>query len=83
MAGRFRFRGQELLALGRGAKNSHQLALSSKKSYPAVKDYVESPDLKRLDLDMLACILIDGLGMTPQEALSLRLGDLIEYNPES
>ena len=79
MAGRLRLNGAKLLTIGRGADNVHKLALESKRSYPAVKSYVEDPDKNRIDLDVLGSILVDGQGLTPEQMLNLRLGDVFEY----
>ncbi len=78
MAWRLRLNGSKLLNIGCGADNVHKLALKSKRSYPAVKSYVEDPDKNRIDLDVLGSILVDGQGLTPEQILNLRLGDVFE-----
>lgn len=75
---KLRFKPNILLSLGQGADNVHVLALRSQRSYPTTHDYV-SGDSKRIDLELLTSLLIDGLGMTREQMLDLRLGDLFEF----
>jgi len=79
MASRLRLKGSAILNIGRGAINAHQLSLRSQKSYPSVSSYTKDPnDLAMIELEMLACILMEGQGLTADEVLDLRLGDLFE-----
>lgn len=70
-----------LLKLGRGAANVHVLSMQSQRSYPAVYDYAAG-NTKRIDLDVMTSILSSGLGMSQDEILNLKLGDLFEFRPE-
>ena len=80
MAGwRLRLKGQQLLKIGKGADNPHQLHLRSGISYPTVKKYVDEPgEVRAYDSNVLPGILIDGQGLTPDQMLEMRLGDLFE-----
>lgn len=81
MAGRLRLRGQVLLRIGRGAENAHQLALRSRKSYPAVARYIND-DVRVLDLVVLPHILLDGQELAVEQMMNLKLSDLFEYVPD-
>jgi hypothetical protein len=83
MAGHMRLNGEGILRIGKGAENVHQLALRSQRSYPAVKEYTEQQDKSRIDLDVLASILIDGQGLSPDEMMNLRLSDVFNFFPET
>lgn len=80
MAGwRLRLKGSRLLEIGSGAKNPHQLAMRSGVSYPTAQIYVhEADNIVKMDVKILASMLIDGLGLTREQVLDLRLGDLFE-----
>jgi hypothetical protein len=72
-----RVRGSELLTIGDGAENAHKLALRSRRSYPAIRGYIDDAENReRIDLDVLTSILVDGLGFTYEELLDLRIRDI-------
>jgi len=76
-------RGENLLKLGRGASNTHQLAMASRVSYSTVHKYVLNPqEIKAVDLFVVFAILTDGLGLTPEQVLEMRFGDVFELSPE-
>lgn len=82
--GAFRLKGQALLALGklRGIENAHQIHLRSGVSWPTIYRYIENPDqVQSINLDSLAGFLIDGLGLSPDEVVGLKFGDVFEYVP--
>ncbi len=76
---RLRFKGECMLAIGKGAKNAHQLALRSRVSYPTILRYITMPhEIQAYDAMVLPAILIDGQGIAPEELLNMRLGDLFD-----
>lgn len=78
-SGTFRLKGSALLEHGIGAKSMYELAKNSKVSYPTIHKYVSNPaDIKYLDLETLAGILVDGLGLNPDE---LAFSDVFEFVP--
>jgi hypothetical protein len=71
--------GEEVLKRS-GLENAHQLALKSRVSYPTVERYINTPEKSvSLDTGVLASILLEGLGLTQEAALNLRLGDLFKF----
>lgn len=78
-SGTFRLKGDVLLKAGTGAKSMYELAKNARVSYPTIHKYVTNPeDIKFLDLESLAGILIDGLGLNPEE---LAFSDVFEFIP--
>lgn len=78
-SGTFRLKGDMLLKAGKGAKSMYELAKNSEVSYPTIHKYVSNPaDIKYLDLETLAGILIDGLGLNPED---LAFSDVFEFVP--
>lgn len=74
-----RLKGQQILRLGKGAENPHQLHLRSGISYPTVRKYIDEPgSVRAYDANVLPGILIEGQGLSPDEFLSLRIGDIFE-----
>ena len=74
---RLRLKGPQLMKMGRGASNPHELSLRSGLSYPTVVKYTSPEDaVKAYDGSVLPSILIEGQGMDPDEFMNLRLGDL-------
>ena len=74
-----RVKGSGLLKLGQGAENAHKLALRSRKSYPAIRGYIdEADDRARIDLDVITAILVDGLGYSYDQLLDLKIGDVFK-----
>ena len=82
MAGTLRLLGRSLLKLGKGAKDIQDLSYKSRVTYPTVHRFVNKPDkVKLLDLKVIPNVLLDGLELTPEEMMELRLKDLFEYVP--
>lgn len=82
-AGRFRLKGRPILQLGKDVKNLHRVHLRSQVSLPTVTKYLsDNPEIldsmKSVDLESLYGLLVDGLGLTEEEVLNLRLGDILE-----
>jgi len=79
-SGTFRLKGRALLTLGSCAENAHQLSLRSRMSWPTISKYINTPEkISSISMDVLAGILIDGLGMTPEQVADMRFGDLFEF----
>ncbi len=80
-SGTFRLKGADLLRRfhQRQLLNHHQISLQARVTYPTVREWLQDdPPVESLHLPSLFGLLVDGLGMTPREALDLRLGDLLE-----
>ena len=83
--GTFRLKGATLKQMAKraGIDNKHQLSMKAGISYPSSVTWMTEPEkLESIHLPSLAGILIDAFGMTPSQALDLRLGDLFEYVPD-
>ena len=83
-SGTFRLKGAALFERfrKRGFDNHHRISLQARVTYPTVQFWLQDePAVESLHLPSLAGLLVDGLGMTPEQALSLRLGDLLDYVP--
>ena len=75
---RFCLKGQAILEKS-GLKNSHQLALRARISAPTASKFIIQPEnVKYLDTEVLARMLVDGCGLTPEQILDMRLGDIFE-----
>lgn len=74
-----RVKGSGLLKLGVGVENAHKLAMRSRKSYPAIRGYIDDFDERvRIDLDVVTAILVDGLGFSYDQLLDLKIGDVFK-----
>ena len=63
-----------------GQENAHRLALASQVSAPTIHRYIHRADeVISLDTQVLANILLKGMGLTPAQALELRLGDIFKF----
>lgn len=91
-SGTFRLRGRVLKEIAKekgivdskGNANRHQVSLRAGVSYPTVDKYFENYDeVESIHLRSLAGILVDAFGMTPDEVLNLKLGDLFEFVSEN
>jgi hypothetical protein len=81
--GKFRLKGRPIIDLGRDVNNSHQVHLRSQVSWPTVSKYLSDDpatldEMRSLDLEVLYGILVDGLGLSEEEVLNLRLGEILE-----
>lgn len=69
--------------------NKHKLSQTEQISYPTVLKYIYREDLngdydvRVFSGDVLFAILIKGMGYTPEEAASLKIGDVFEFIEES
>jgi hypothetical protein len=61
--------------------NAHRLSMKSMVSFPTVAKYVHNPEKSNLiDLNSLTAVLINGCGMTKEQILQTRIGDLFEFS---
>jgi hypothetical protein len=71
--------GKKILELS-NLPNAHQLALRSRVSYPTVDRYINCPEeTSQVSAVVMAAILTEGLGLTPEQVLDLRVGDLFQF----
>ena len=84
-SGTFRLKGSSLLdkAKQNGVENMHQLHLESRVTYQTIQKYMKESELPSIDLHVLACLLLDGVGYTPEELMNVKFGDIFEYVEES
>lgn len=62
-----------------GVPSVHQFGLRLRISATTATKYISAPEkVKAFDASILALIVTDGLGLTPEQALNLRLGDIFE-----
>ncbi len=63
-----------------GTSNPHQLAMKARVSAPTAAKYVNTPEaVQVVDMAVLAAILTEGFGLSPRQALNLRLGDIFDF----
>jgi hypothetical protein len=63
-----------------GLENPHQLALRSQVSSPTVNKYNISPEkIVAVDTSVLSSILLNGVGLSQEQILALKLGDIFEF----
>jgi len=84
-AGTFRLKGSSLLtkAEENGIENRHQLAMASGISYQSILKLFDDEPLKQLNILVLAKLLVNGVGYTPEELESVKLSDIFEYVSEN
>jgi hypothetical protein len=71
------FRGGKILELSTEPTNAHKIHLQSSVSYPTVHNMLARPEaVQRMDLTALYKVLSAGLGLSDDEILNLKLGDL-------
>jgi hypothetical protein len=83
--GVFRLKGSMILEAGKrkGIENIHQVSMRSGVSYPTAYRYIEKPEkVEAVSLRALYGVLVDGIGMSPEEIANMRLGDLFELVPD-
>ncbi len=82
-AGKFRLKSRSaILKLG-NAPNAHQVGTRSGISWPTVSKYLsekEDTEMVSVDLAVLYGILTDGLGLTEEQALNLKIGDVFDVS---
>ncbi|KPL72227.1 hypothetical protein ADN00_15520 [Ornatilinea apprima] len=75
---RLQIKGSEILKMS-GEANNHRLALKARVSYPTVDRWINrSQNVQSIDLAALANLLLDGIGLSPDELLARPLGDFFE-----
>ena len=84
-SGTFRLKGSSLLskAKEKGIDNRHQLSMAAGISTQTIYSIFEGDPMMKIDLRVLAKILIRGAGYTPQELENVRFGDIFEYVDEN
>lgn len=79
-SGSVRLKGRELLE--KHNVTMYRLAENGAASWPTVHKYITKPEtIDQISTEVLYGILIDGLGLTLQEAADMRLGDLFDFIP--
>lgn len=62
------------------SKNTHKLSLKIGVSYTTTLKYINHPEgIEVLDLRIFAGMLTHGLGLTREQALDLRFGDVFDF----
>lgn len=75
---RLALKGEVILKIS-GFENVHQITLHSMISVQTGYKYLQdSRNVKSLDLKVLASLLMDGAGLTPNQVLEMKIGDLFE-----
>lgn len=80
-SGTFHLKGSSLLekAKDNGVENMHQLHLQAGVTYQTIHRYINDEGLEKLNLNVLASVLINGIGYTPDELMDVKFGDIFEY----
>ena len=84
--GTFRLNGPSLNRMAEeiGRDNPHQIMRYTNSSYPVINRWFSDWEtVKTLNLSVLAQVLVDALEIAPEEALNLRLGDLLTFECNS
>jgi hypothetical protein len=85
--GTFRLKSRELYARGlatRAVKNKQDVANKSGWSYSTASKWIEDPEnLTGVDFDNLAVFLFDVLGMSPEDVMNSRFGDIFNLIPKA
>jgi len=84
-SGTFRLKGSSLLSKAEenGIENRHQLSMASGISPQTIYSIFEGDPMMKIDLRVLAKLLIKGVGFTPEELENVRFGDIFEYIDEN
>jgi hypothetical protein len=77
--GTFRLKGDHLLTISKKAHNMHQVSRQAGASWPTIHKYMTSDKLKSIDLEVLADLLLDGIGLTPEELAIIPFGEIFEF----
>lgn len=81
-SGSIRLRGRELLE--RYNISMYRLKENGAASWPTVYKYMaKSDEVENFSADVLYGILIDGIGLTPEQAADLKIGDIFEFVPDA
>jgi hypothetical protein len=85
--GTFRLKSRELYAKGlatRAVKNKQDVTKKSGWSYSTASKWIEDPEnLTGVDFDNLAVFFFDVLGMSPEEVMNARFGDIFSLIPKA
>ena len=81
MSGTFRLKGSSLLekAKKNGVENMHQLHLQAGVTYQTVLRYMNNENMEKINLRVFADVMFNGVGLTPDELMNMKFGDLFEY----
>ena len=83
--GSFRLKGRDLYAEGFRRRRYNDIKTAAKMtgmSRPTLSNWVNSSEtVSRLDLNSFTNLLVDGLGLSPDQALNMKLGDIFEFVP--
>lgn len=83
--GSFRLKGRDLYAEGYRRRRFNDVKTAARitgMSRPTLSNWINNPEtVSRLDLNGLTNLLVDGLGITPEEALQMKLGDIFQFIP--
>lgn len=81
--GKFRIKGRELLKLG-NARTAHQLAMRTQVGWTTMQKYMASEkkrdQMRYIDLEILYSIFANGLGLSDEEILNLKIGDVFDIS---
>lgn len=77
-------KGRELLKLSKKEQTPYGVSFDARLAVGTVNNYIgnNADTTKRVDLDSLPAIFIDGMGLSPEEFLDLRLGDIFDLLQE-
>ncbi len=79
-SGSLRLKGRELL--DKHNISMYRLAENGAASWPTVHKYITRPEsIDQISTEVLYGILIDGLGLSVEQAENMRLGDVFEFVP--
>ena len=84
-SGVFRLKGPNLLEIGKrkGVNSINQLSLRSGITYATAHRYIQNPgEVEAMSLRNLYGILVDGLGLSAEEVMNMRIGDVFDAVPD-
>lgn len=71
-------RGSEILKRS-DEPNAHQFSLKARITAQTAYKYLNAPEgMESVDTKILAAILLDGLGLTPAQLLTVKLGEIFD-----
>lgn len=84
-SGTFQLKGSSLLSKAEenGIENRHQLSMASGISTQTIYSIFDGDPMMKIDLRVLAKLLIKGVGYTPEELENVKFGDIFEYVEET
>jgi hypothetical protein len=79
-SGSVRLKGRELLR--RFGTSMYSLEKSGAASYPTIHKYITRPEeVDYISAEVLYGILVDGLGLSPEDVANMRFGEIFELVP--